>query len=107
MSVERGRRDRPARPTSDGTLQGPARCARLPRVSGTLRAMIEVHAFRDGKPLEGHLTLGDAERLLDEDGCFVWIDVTDPQRDEIDALGAIFSLHPLTIEDAHHRHQRP
>jgi magnesium transporter len=69
--------------------------------------MIEVHAFRDGKPLEGHLTLGDAERLLDEDTCFVWIDVTDPQRDEIDALGAIFSLHPLTIEDAHHRHQRP
>src|SRR5215470_13426372 len=69
--------------------------------------MIEVHGFRDGSPLEERLTLGDAERLIQDDRTFVWIDVTDPQREEIDALGAIFSLHPLTIEDAHHRHQRP
>jgi magnesium transporter len=69
--------------------------------------MIEVHAFRDGSSLEGHLALGDAERLIADEGTFVWIDVTDPQPDEIDALGSIFALHPLTIEDAHHRHQRP
>ena len=69
--------------------------------------MIEVHAFRDGSPVDEHLTLGDAERLIQDERWFVWIDVTDPQPDEIDALGAIFALHPLTIEDAHHRHQRP
>jgi magnesium transporter len=75
--------------------------------SGTLGVVIEVHAFRDGSAIEGHLTLGDAERLIADEGNFVWIDVPDPQPDEIDALGAIFALHPLTIEDAHHRHQRP
>jgi magnesium transporter len=69
--------------------------------------MIEVHAFRDGMPVEDRLTLGDAERLIQDERCFVWIDAADPDRDEIDALGAIFALHPLTIEDAHHRHQRP
>jgi magnesium transporter len=69
--------------------------------------MIEVHAFRDGRPVDGHLALGDAERLIEDERSFVWIDVTQPQADEIDALGAIFALHPLTIEDAHHRHQRP
>jgi magnesium transporter len=69
--------------------------------------MIQVRAFRDGTPVADDLTLGDAERLIDEERCFVWIDVTDPQGDEVDALGAIFALHPLTIEDAHHRHQRP
>jgi magnesium transporter len=69
--------------------------------------MIQVRAFRGGTPVADDLTLGDAERLLEEERCFVWIDVTDPQADEVDALGAIFSLHPLTIEDAHHRHQRP
>ncbi len=69
--------------------------------------MIQVRAFRDGTPVADELTLGDAERLIGEERCFVWIDVTDPQADEVDALGAIFSLHPLTIEDAHHRHQRP
>jgi magnesium transporter len=69
--------------------------------------MIQVRAFRDGTPVAEDLSLGDAERLIDEERCFVWIDVTDPQADEVDALGAIFALHPLTIEDAHHRHQRP
>jgi magnesium transporter len=69
--------------------------------------MIQVRAFRDGTPVADELSLGDAERLIDEERCFVWIDVTDPQADEVDALGAIFALHPLTIEDAHHRHQRP
>jgi magnesium transporter len=69
--------------------------------------MIQVRAFRDGTPVADDLSLGDAERLIDEERCFVWIDVTDPQADEVDALGAIFALHPLTIEDAHHRHQRP
>jgi magnesium transporter len=75
--------------------------------SGTLGVMIEVHAFHEGSAIEGHLALGDAERLIADEGNFVWIDVPDPQPDEIDALGAIFALHPLTIEDAHHRHQRP
>jgi magnesium transporter len=69
--------------------------------------MIQVRAFRDGTPVPDDLTLCDAERLIDVERCFVWIDVTDPQGDEVDALGAIFALHPLTIEDAHHRHQRP
>jgi magnesium transporter len=69
--------------------------------------MIEVHAFHDGGQLAERLTLGDAERMIEDERNFVWIDVTDPQPEEIDALGAIFSLHPLTIEDAHHRHQRP
>jgi magnesium transporter len=69
--------------------------------------MIQVRAFRGGTPVADDLSLGDAERLLEEERCFVWIDVTDPRADEVDALGAIFSLHPLTIEDAHHRHQRP
>jgi len=69
--------------------------------------MIEVQAFREGSPVEEHLVLGDAERMIQDTRNFVWIDVSDPQPDEIDALGAIFSLHPLTIEDAHHRHQRP
>ena len=74
---------------------------------GTLAAMIRAHAFRDGIPLEDDLLLGDAERLLEDEHVFVWIDVEDPSDEEIDALGAVFGLHPVTIEDAHHLHQRP
>ena len=74
---------------------------------GTLAGMIRAHAFRDGIPLEDDLLLGDAERLLEDEHVFVWIDVEDPSDEEIDALGAVFGLHPVTIEDAHHLHQRP
>ena len=74
---------------------------------GTLAAMIRAHAFRDGIPLEGELLLGDAERMLEDEHVFVWIDAEQPDGEEIDALGAIFGLHPVTIEDAHHLHQRP
>src|SRR5256885_397813 len=74
---------------------------------GTLAVMIRAHAFRDGIPIEGDLLLGDAERLLSDAHVFVWIDAEQPSGEEIDALGAIFGLHPVTIEDAHHLHQRP
>ena len=74
---------------------------------GTLAVMIRAHAFRDGIPIEGDLLLGDAERLLSDEHVFVWIDAEQPSGEEIDALGAIFGLHPVTIEDAHHLHQRP
>ena len=65
---------------------------------GTLAAMIRAHAFRDGIPLEDDLLLGDAERLLEDEHVFVWIDVEEPSDEEIDALGAVFGLHPVTIE---------
>ena len=45
---------------------------------GTLAAMIRAHAFRDGLLMEGELLLGDAERLLEDEHVFVWIDVEQP-----------------------------
>jgi magnesium transporter len=79
----------------------------VPGAWGTLAAMIEVRAFRDGTQMDRHLTLADTEELLQDEHVFVWIDAPAPQAEEIDALGAVFELHPLTIEDAHHLHQRP
>jgi magnesium transporter len=37
----------------------------------------------------------------------LWIDVVDPQPHEMERVGQEFGLHPLSIEDAVRRHQRP
>lgn len=44
--------------------------------------------------------------LLQRDEYF-WLDLTDPSRAEIDALGEVFSFHPLALEDMLKRGQRP
>jgi magnesium transporter len=50
-------------------------------------------------------TLDELQRL---DGQPVtWIDATGPTEHEIDALGAQFGFHPLALEDARKRQQRP
>jgi magnesium transporter len=44
--------------------------------------------------------------LLGRDEYF-WLDLTDPGAEEIAALGEVFSLHPLAVEDISKRGQRP
>jgi magnesium transporter len=44
--------------------------------------------------------------LLEHDEYF-WLDLTDPGREEVAALGEIFSFHPLALEDTLKRGQRP
>jgi magnesium transporter len=47
-----------------------------------------------------------SERLKQPD-TVLWVDVTDPQPDEITLLGEEFGFHPLALEDAVRPHQRP
>ena len=44
--------------------------------------------------------------LLERDEYF-WLDLTDPGKEEIAALGEVFSFHPLALEDMLKRGQRP
>jgi len=51
----------------------------------------------------------DAEqvRQLREAGNFVWLDLQDAPDQDVREAGQLFGLHPLAIEDALHREQRP
>jgi magnesium transporter len=52
----------------------------------------------------------DPERVSDlivEPGARVWLDLADPSEDELSLIEKEFGLHPLAIEDARHRNQRP
>jgi magnesium transporter len=69
--------------------------------------VIEVRIYRNGRASAGPADLATAKALLDEDGVFVWLDASDPDEGDLEAIGETFGLHPLTIEDASHRRQRP
>jgi magnesium transporter len=52
----------------------------------------------------------DPEKISDlcaEEPNIVWVDVTDPTRQDFDELAKEFAFHPLSIEDCRHEHQRP
>jgi magnesium transporter len=44
---------------------------------------------------------------IEPDGAALWIDVINPTQAELEELGRTFGFHPLAVEDARKRHQRP
>jgi magnesium transporter len=69
--------------------------------------MITCRVFVDGKATEEHVDPSDVREFLVRDDAFVWLDSMDPTDDDLAVLRSAFGLHPLTIEDVKHRHQRP
>ena len=63
--------------------------------------------YRNGiLELEGFPVADISEHLADED-ITVWLDLRDPDRDDLAVLMDEFGLHPLAVEDAVHEHERP
>lgn len=56
--------------------------------------------------LEG-LGIGEIESLPDDGYPLLWLDLDDPRSPDLERVGKEFGLHPLAIEDAVRRHQRP
>ncbi len=48
-----------------------------------------------------------AERLRAHPKAVLWLDLFDPDENDLRAVAAEFRLHPLAVEDAVHDHQRP
>jgi magnesium transporter len=63
--------------------------------------------YRDGRlELEGFPVAEISDHLADE-AVTIWLDLRDPDRDDLAVLSDEFGLHPLAVEDAVHEHQRP
>ncbi|MDQ2804001.1 MAG: hypothetical protein M3Y41_15500, partial [Pseudomonadota bacterium] len=63
--------------------------------------------YRDGLlELEGFPVAEISNHLADE-AVTIWLDLRDPDREDLAVLSSEFGLHPLAIEDAVHEHQRP
>ena len=69
--------------------------------------MIAIHAYRDGRPSDETVGSDRISDLTGDAGAMLWVDVTEPTDDDLATLQREFALHPLTMEDVRHRHQRP
>jgi magnesium transporter len=69
--------------------------------------MITARIYRKGLPEDGPVDLDRARVAIEDQDAFVWLDVVEPSDEDLRAIGQTFGLHPLTIEDATHRRQRP
>jgi magnesium transporter len=62
--------------------------------------------YRDGHlELEGFPVARISDHLAD--GGVVWLDLRNPDRADLEVLSEEFGLHPVSIEDALHKHERP
>ena len=63
--------------------------------------------YRDGSlELEGFPVSQISEHMTDQ-SVIVWLDLRNPDHDDLTVLSAEFGLHPLAVEDAGHERQRP
>jgi magnesium transporter len=69
--------------------------------------VIDVRVHTDHTGLRDGLALEHISDVLGQDDTLLWLDVTDPTPDELQVLNEEFAFHPLAMEDATKRHQRP
>jgi magnesium transporter len=69
--------------------------------------MVTTRVYRKGLLEEEGFDPGRVSDLLEERETLVWLDLEDPSDDELALIEEEFSIHPLAIEDARHRNQRP
>ena len=63
--------------------------------------------YRDGRlELEGFPVSEISDHLVDE-AVTIWLDLRDPDHDDLSVLSEEFGLHPLAVEEAVEEHQRP
>ncbi len=55
-----------------------------------------------------HLTnINQASQVINVPNTILWLDLENPSEEDLDKIRKEFKLHPLAIEDASHKHQRP
>lgn len=71
------------------------------------RCQARTRLYRDGRlELEGFPVSEISDHLGDE-GVTIWLDLRDPDHQDLAVLSQEFGLHPLAVEDAEHEQQRP
>ena len=99
-----------ARPRHEQTFHGRdpemAAASAICQVSPT-RCQARTRLYRDGRlELEGFPVADISDHLADE-SVTVWLDLRDPDHEDLAVVSEEFGLHPLAVEDALHHSQRP
>ena len=87
----------------DRTGKHPAECE--PGAGQACRA--HTRAYRDGVVLAEGFPSTEISDYLKQEGTVVWLDLEDPDRDDLAVIVEELGLHPLAVEDAVSDRQRP
>ncbi len=69
--------------------------------------IVDCAVYEEGERRDGELPLEQASLAARGDESFVWIGLSEPDADELEAVAREFNLHELAVEDAVNAHQRP
>src|SRR5690349_12434093 len=73
-----------------------------------MRCPLTTRLYQDGKVVAEGFDVEQVDAKLDEHPqAVLWLDLFDPELDDLESIAATFRLHPLAVEDAVHDHQRP
>jgi magnesium transporter len=73
-----------------------------------VKAPTQTRLYQDGKVLAEGFGIGEAgERLAAHPDAVLWLDLADPDLDDLTEIAGEFRLHPLALEDAVQDHERP
>jgi magnesium transporter len=77
-------------------------CAETPT-----RCRARTRLYRNGELVAEGFPVRQISDHIAEEGVVVWLDLHDPLADDLDVLTQEFGLHPLAVEDAVQKHERP
>jgi magnesium transporter len=77
-------------------------CAETPT-----RCRARTRLYRDGRLVAEGFPVPQISDHVGDDGVVVWLDLHDPEPDDLVVLTQEFGLHPLAVEDAVQKHERP
>ncbi len=89
-------------PRGTGGYADTSRCARHPML-----CQARTRLYRDGVLKAEGFPITEIGENLRVEGVTVWLDLHDPGVADLEVLTAEFGLHPLAVEDAVLRHERP
>ena len=90
------------------TGRNPAKVAAAAIAQATpTKCQARTRLYRDGRlELEG-FPVSEISDHLAEESSVVWLDLRDPDREDLAVLSDEFGLHPVAVEDAVEDHERP
>jgi magnesium transporter len=76
-------------------------------VATPTRCQTRTRLYRRGQLEAEGFPVADISDHLEDDSSVIWLDLRDPDREDLAVLSEEFGLHPLAVEDAIHEHERP
>jgi len=84
------------------TVAGAAICLSTPT-----KCQARTRLYRDGRLVSEGFPVAEISDHLADRAVTVWLDLRDPDREDLAVLSEEFGLHPLAVEDAVHERERP